>query len=272
MNNSGNPPNKAKVSTLQEVKAALRESEKALEKALRNEREAISLTEERIAVTAHDFRASLAPMIGYSEIIKDEVFGPFSNQKYRECAEILHLSAIRLYDMCNSILDEQTQSNVLNGLDGGIVFFDASETIDEIVTLFKEIATQRGIKLSTKISKDFPRLKVPEQHLYRVLNNIVSNAVKFTPSGGKVTIEACIDKNDDAVIMAIRNTGAGIPATEIMEIMKPFQSTKSIRGDVGSGLGLPIVNKLMREIGGRLEINSNGTTTIILRFPKDVAR
>jgi len=138
-----------------------------------------------------------------------------------------------------------------------------------ISKLFNEVASQRNIEISTNISSDFPLLRLPSQHLYRVLSNIVSNAVKFTPAGGKIVIEADVDENEDAYIMVIRNTGPGIPADDIMRILDPYHSEESLYGEKGTGLGLPIVSKLMRDIGGHLGITSNGITTITLKFPRN---
>jgi two-component system cell cycle sensor histidine kinase PleC len=255
-----------KIKTLADAKEALRISEKALDRALEKERRAIAKTDERIMETAHDIRASLSPLIGYGEIIKDQFFGPIENKKYLECAEILHTSATRLFDLCSSIL--LTSEAV--GFDEKEELVDAVETINEITDLFKDFAAQRGITLSAKISPSFPHLKLPPQHLYRSLSNIVSNAMKFTPSGGTVVIEADIDTNEDAYVMVVRNTGPGIPADQIMRILKPHQTEESLYGEKGFGFGLPIVNKLMREVGGTLEISSNGTTSITLRFPKNL--
>jgi|APSaa5957512535_1039671.scaffolds.fasta_scaffold78050_2 two-component system, cell cycle sensor histidine kinase PleC len=254
--------------TLAEAKDALRKSEKALERALERERAADSNTDSRILEAAHDIRANLSPLIGYSEILKGEFFGPLENEKYSECAEVLYTSSTRLFDLCNSILNTFETKDYDQQGEGNIILVNATETINEVAGLFKEIATQRNINLSTKISPNFPHLNLPPQHLYRALSNLVSNAVKFTPSGGKVSIEANVDANEDALIMVIRNTGPGIPADQIMRILKPNQSEESLYVEKGSGLGLPIVNKLMREVGGVLDIKSNGTTTITLKFPK----
>jgi two-component system cell cycle sensor histidine kinase PleC len=261
------------ISTVQDAKNALKKSQKALERALLRESDSISHTETRIIETAHDIRANLNPIIGYAEILKDEVYGPIGNKKYIESAGILHTSALRLSDICNSILhvSKESQIDTDNSVESSQRdLVDAAETIEEITLLFKEQTTQRNIELTANISEDFPLLKLPPQYLYRALSNIVSNAVKFTPNGGKIIIEANTDHDQGVYIMVIRNTGAGIPADQIMRILKPNKTDKSLSGENGSGLGLPIVNKLMLEIGGTLEILSNGVTTITLKFPQSV--
>jgi len=247
----------------------LRNSERALESALKRECFNDSSAEARILETAHDIRANLSPIIGYSEIFKDEFYGPLGNDKYRDSAKTIHVATTRLFEICNSILNADTIIASEENTQEGKESVDAAKTIGEIINLFKDVAIRRNIELTSKISPDFPILKLPSQHLYRAISNLVSNAMKFTPSGGKVSIEVNVDDYDDAYIMVIRNTGPGIPADQIMRLLKPYQTEESLYGEDGTGLGLPIVNKLMQEMGGTFEIKSNGTTTITLKFPKN---
>ena len=128
--------------------------------------------------------------------------------------------------------------------------------------------------MSTDVSADFPKINTVPRHPYRALTNILSNAIKFTPGGGDIEINADIDQQEDAVILVVRDSGEGIPAQQIPHILQPYKTSVSPYGDKGTGLGLPIVNQLMLELGGKMEIHSEEQhgTTVTLRFPKKMTR
>ena len=151
---------------------------------------------------------------------------------------------------------------------------DMGRLIEEVGTLYAEQARQRGIDLETSVAPDFPMIRAVPQHLYRVMTNLLSNALKFTPHGGKVKIDARLDKFEDAVVLVIRDSGEGIPTDQILRIQQSYETTVSARGDKGTGLGLPIVNKLMAQLGGSMAIASRegAGTRVTLRFPCSMTR
>ena len=108
--------------------------------------------------------------------------------------------------------------------------------------------------------------------MYRVLPNLTSNAIKFTPKGGKVQIVAEIDKDDNAFIMVVRDSGIGMTPEQIKDVLDVHATTISPHGDVGTGHGLAIVNRIVKEMGGRMEIVSseNRGTKVKLKFPYDL--
>ena len=136
------------------------------------------------------------------------------------------------------------------------------------------MAEDCDIRLTSDVSTDFPKINTVPRHLYRALTNILSNAMKFTPGGGKIEINADVDEQEDAVILVVRDSGEGIPAQQIPHIQKPYKTTVLPHGDKGTGLGLSIVNQLMLELGGKMEIHSeeNAGTTVMLWFPKKMTR
>ena len=136
------------------------------------------------------------------------------------------------------------------------------------------MAEDCDIRLTSDVSTDFPKINTVPRHLYRALTNILSNAMKFTPGGGKIEINADVDEQEDAVILVVRDSGEGIPAQQIPHIQKPYKTTVLPHGDKGTGLGLSIVNQLMLELSGKMEIHSeeNAGTTVMLWFPKKMTR
>lgn len=110
--------------------------------------------------------------------------------------------------------------------------------------------------------------------MYRAIMNLVSNALKFTPEGGRVTIQAEIDKSENAFIMVVRDSGIGMTREQIEKVLDDPTSTVSPHGDIGTGHGLAIVNRIVGELGGKLNIVSteNHGTRVKIIFAKDKVR
>ena len=261
------------IKTLAEARTSLREAEAALEESIERERCLKEAVEQRIAEFAHDVKNPLNAMLAYSEVIKDELMGPIGSEVYKEYVGILHISSLRLLELCQTVLD-RARSEALDReaepLQEDIQDVDMGRQIDEVALLYSEQARQRGIALETKVAPDFPLIHAVPQHLYRAMTNLLSNAVKFTPQGGKVTINAHLDESEDAVVLVIRDSGAGIRADQILRIQQSFETTVSLHGDKGTGLGLTIVKKLMVQVGGGMTITSRegSGTRVTLRFPR----
>jgi signal transduction histidine kinase len=269
--------NPIKNSLSKKAEESLQEAQKALKKSLKREKELIERLDLQIATFAHDVRNPLNAMLAYSEVLKDELLGPFGHDTYKDYAKTLHISSLRLLDLCETVLDAAYAKSAKSEsphFPGTFQEIDAAKIITEASDLFAEQARKRGIKLKTAVSKDFPQIHTNPQHLYRAITNLLSNALKFTPKGGTVTIKARLDKAKDAIIVVIRDTGIGIPASQILEILQPFHRGPSLHGDKGSGLGLSIVNQLMTQLGGSLDISSKEKVgaRVTLHFPRKLTR
>ena len=109
--------------------------------------------------------------------------------------------------------------------------------------------------------------------MYRALMNLVSNAIKFTPAGGKVAIQTEVDPKDNTLIMVVRDSGVGMTQDQIEQVTSSHMSTVSPHGDVGTGQGLSIVNAIVNALGGKLNIVSteNRGTKIKMKFPKNLS-
>ncbi len=277
MNQDSEKSNSASEEAKDDFRRSLREAEAALEKALAEKNDLKKEVMGKVKQFAHDIKNPLTPMIGLSKLMKMGITPP---EKTQANAEIIHQSALRILGLCEDMLLETESTLEVNDLDSlpqdenKIQDVDAVAMIEEVTSLYQELASERDINLSTQISENFPKIHTVPRHLYRALSNIMSNAMNFTPGGGAVEIIAEIDPSNEAIILVVRDSGEGIPAQQIPQILKPYKTTNSLHGEKGTGLGLPIVNQQMMGLGGKMEIHSteHEGTTVTLRFPKNMTR
>ena len=225
---------------------------------------------EFLAAMSHELRTPLNAVIGFSEIIQSETFGPVGSVKYRDYAGDIHESGQHLLELINDILD---LSKIESGTD------DLSEDeieIPEIVRsalmLVGQRAEQREVKLELEIADRLPALRADRRKLKQVLVNLLSNAVKFTEAGGEVALRAWC-RRDSGTVFQITDTGIGIAPEDIPKALSRFGQ---VDGDLnrqyeGTGLGLPLAKALVELHGGVLDLQSEvGVgTTVTVRFPAE---
>jgi two-component system cell cycle sensor histidine kinase PleC len=208
---------------------------------------------EFLANMSHELRTPLNAIIGFSEIMQAEMFGPIGSEKYAEYCRDIHRSGQFLLDVINDILD---MSKIEAGrMQLEVESLGLEQILDEIMRLVGPRAFEGGVAIERDIPADLP-LNADKRALKQILINLMSNAVKFTPEGGKVQIAA--RRTGTLAVIVIRDTGIGIPSRDIDKLGRPFeqvenQFTKS-RG--GSGLGLAISKSLVELHGGTLAIRS----------------
>ncbi|WP_042699629.1 ATP-binding protein [Azospirillum sp. B506] len=221
-----------------------------------------------LATMSHELRTPLNAIIGFSDIMLHELFGPLGSPRYRDYARHVQNSGRHLLDLINDVLD-------MSKLEAGRYTLDESwlEPADAIETcraLAAVPADAGGVTLAVECAPDLPTLLADERALRQVLLNLLSNAVKFTPRGGRVTVSA-LQEADGGIVIAVRDTGIGIPADALARILEPFQQAdSSIPGRFGgTGLGLSICRDLMGLHGGSLSIESEPDrgTIVTIRFP-----
>jgi two-component system, cell cycle sensor histidine kinase PleC len=221
---------------------------------------------EFLANMSHELRTPLNAIIGFSEIMTAEMFGPLGSGKYNEYVADIRRSGQFLLDVINDILD---MSKIEAGrTDIELEKVELQAVVDDAVRLVAPRANESRIKLETLCDSRLI-IRADKRALKQILLNILSNAVKFTTEGGKVSITSRVDRN--YVELDIVDTGIGIPKRDIEKLGRPFeqvenQFTKS-RG--GSGLGLAISRSLVELHGGTLTISSvlNQGTTVTIRLP-----
>ncbi|MGD0191584.1 MAG: ATP-binding protein [Rhizomicrobium sp.] len=220
-----------------------------------------------LANMSHELRTPLNAIIGFSEVIKDEMFGP-AGARYIEYARDIHDSGQHLLEIINDILD-------LSKLEAGkfeLHEIDVSldPVIDQCLALVRGRAQEGEVVLKTDIPEPLPKIRADRRAVKQILLNLLSNAVKFTPAGGSVTLSGCRTV-DGALEIAVTDTGIGMSQSEIRIALQPFGQIDSSlsRKHQGTGLGLPLCKSLLDLHGADLNIDSRPTvgTKIIVRFP-----
>ncbi len=242
------------------VERALRERNEALETAGR-------LKSEFIANVSYELRTPLNAIIGFAEILTNQYFGPLSERQLDYSRSILEAS-LRLMTLINDILDLATIEAGYMVLETGPV--DVRDLLDAVTTLTRERARAQNLALTFACPADIGTIAADERRLKQALFNLVSNAIKFTPSGGSVRIEArCDNEHGGALVLAVADTGIGIAAADQARVFEKFERGNPQARESGAGLGLSLVKSLIELHGGTVAIESapGRGTTILCRLP-----
>ena len=243
--------------------------EKDLRHAMSNAEAANRAKTEFLANMSHELRTPLNAILGFSEVIKDQHFGPGQHERYQEYADNIHGSGKHLLAIINDVLD---MSKVASGtLDLAKEPTDFCEAIDSAVSQVDPIARKRDVTI--EVSKCSARLVTVGdfRRLVQIFLNVIGNAVKFTPDGGFVRISFGTDEKDWVSIF-VTDTGVGIDPDRLPEIFEPFKQLEGALSKTheGTGLGIPIAAELTRLHGGKLSYESTPGfgTTATLRLPR----
>ncbi len=207
-------------------------------------------------------------MIGFSEIILKQMLGPIGSDRYVAYLEDIHSSGTHLLGVINSILDlTKAEAGKLTLEEEEV---DLSEIIDKCLRMFHARAADEHVDLNVALPTAVPRLHADRRMLSQVLINLVSNALKFTESGGVITVSA-VPNADGGCSISVQDTGLGIAPEDLDKVVELFVQVDNDlnRRYEGTGLGLPLVKKIMELHEGRLEIESEigRGTTATARFP-----
>ena len=219
---------------------------------------------EFLANMSHELRTPLNAIIGFSEVMKLQVFGPIGSPQYLEYLSDIYNSGSHLLDIINDILDmSKIEAGELKPI---LEPFDVNDAAHGALRLIADRAEKNGITIVPELPADLPAIVSDERMFKQILINILTNAVKFTPEGGTVTLTA--ETGPEGFILRITDTGIGIPADKLDIVMQPFgQADTSLEREFeGTGLGLPLVKSMIDLLEGRMRILSEvgqGTTVEI---------
>jgi PAS domain S-box-containing protein len=218
---------------------------------------------EFLANMSHELRTPLNAILGFSEIIMDRLFGPEASDRYTGYAGDIHASGQHLLAIIDDILDLAKIEAGRNQLDESVV--SVTEIIDAAQRLLADRFERAGLNLQVELPDALPLLQADRRKLKQALLNLLSNALKFTPRGGTVTLAALTDAAERFGI-AVRDTGIGIRAGDIETALSPFGQVESVfsRAHHGTGLGLPLARSLIELHGGALSLASEpGIGTVV---------
>ena len=217
-----------------------------------------------LASMSHELRTPLNAVIGFSELLKLETFGPLGDSRYKEYARDIHASGAHLLSLINDVLD-------IARLDDGQLHLteesiDVVALVSEVVRMMTPQAETAGVVLRNDVRGPLPPALADARRLRQVLLNLISNAVKFTPPCGSVTVGGGL--RDTGLFLAVADTGIGIADADIPRAFERFGQVDSTlaRKYQGAGLGLPLARDLVELHGGSLALTSKpgvGTTVTI---------
>jgi signal transduction histidine kinase len=249
-----------------QVETALRRSNEALETADR-------LKSEFIANVSYQLRTPLNAIMGFAEILNKQYFGELNDRQADYSRSILDASD-RLLSLINDILDLATIEAGYMALERREV--DIGDLVRSVHDLTREWAGKQSLKLGLDVPEDIGTIEADDRRLKQALYNLVSNAVKFTPAGGRITMAA--RREDDHVRLSVVDTGIGIPESEQRRVFGRFERVHPEMRQSGVGLGLALVKSFVELHGGRLELVSRpGEGTVVscvlpIRPPDPAAR
>ncbi len=209
---------------------------------------------------SHELRTPLNSIIGFSEMLEDQTVGELNPSQARYVSNVL-ASGRHLLDLINDILDLAKIESGRFRLQSET--FDATRTITGALDIVRALATKRGVTLSSDVPSDLPLLRADSTKFKQVLYNLVSNAVKFTPAGGKVTVGARVTGEQgpgQALRMSVSDTGIGIKPEDHARVWREFEQVDSThaRQHPGTGLGLTLTKRIVELHGGRIWLESEG--------------
>lgn len=218
---------------------------------------------------SHELRTPLNSIIGFSEMIKNEVFGPVGQKAYWEYSKDIYESGQGLLRVINEILDISKIEAGERQLNEGVIV--VQETVRDCLGLLEHKLENNDLTVTVSLD-NAPNIVGEELSVKQILMNLLSNAIKFTPENGRVTISSHVDQ-EGRFHLSVSDTGVGLDDDGIAKALSPFGQVNSElnRSGSGTGLGLTLVDSLTKLHGGEFELFSQkgiGTTATVI-FPKN---
>jgi two-component system cell cycle sensor histidine kinase PleC len=247
------------------------EQAKSISDEARHRAEAANVAKSRfLAQMSHELRTPLNAILGFSEVMKSEIFGAHAVPVYKEYSSDIHNSGVHLLNLINEILD-------LSRIEAGR--YELNEEAVSLVHvvgdchhLLKLRASSRRITINEVFEQSMPRVWADERAIRQIVLNLLSNSIKFTPQGGEIWLKVGWTASGGQYL-SVKDTGSGIPEDEIPVVLASFgQGSNSIKSaEQGAGLGLPIAKSLIDMHGGTFTLKSKLRigTEVIVTFPPE---
>jgi PAS domain S-box-containing protein len=208
-----------------------------------------------LATMSHELRTPLNAILGFADVMRQEMFGQVGSPRYRQYLDDIHSAGKYLLGVISDVLDTaRIQSGDMRLGDEPV---EIGPVIRDCVAMIADRAKLGGIAIGAEYATDLPRFRADPVRLKQILTNLLTNAVKFTPSGGRVSVRADLDA-DGRLLISVKDTGIGMSREEIQIALTPFGQIANpmTRAHDGTGLGLPLAKTLAQLHGGDLDIAS----------------
>ncbi len=247
---------------------ASKRNEEELIKAKQDAEKASTAKSEFLAKVSHEIRTPLNAIIGFSEVMMDERFGPVGNERYRQYLRDIHFSGSHLISLLNDLLD---LSKIESGkLDLTFVSINLNDLVQQCVAIMQQEANRQRVIIRTSLPASLPQLIADARSVRQIALNLLSNSIKFTGAGGQVIVSTALT-DDQQVVLRVRDTGTGMSEKELQTALEPFRqlATSARWGASGTGLGLPIIKALAEANHARFRIRSqvDDGTLVEIAFP-----
>jgi signal transduction histidine kinase len=218
-----------------------------------------------LRMVSHELRTPLNAVIGFSEILSCELYGPLGSPQYKEYASLVHESGLKLLRLVNQIVEIARLEGHVTDLDLGLE--DLDDAVEDVILALRTDAAARGVSIVAPEVGTLPSLRADGRGLRTILTNLLQNAITHSPQGGLIVIEAR-QIGGGQVEIEVRDHGEGVDAADLPRLIRPFEQGGNTltRSSEGAGLGLPIVDLLVRAMRGSLRLKSTlgqGFTAIV---------
>ncbi|WP_420959472.1 histidine kinase dimerization/phospho-acceptor domain-containing protein [Brucella sp. IR073] len=251
-------------------------AEEELTNARREAERASSQKTEFLARISHEIRTPLNAIIGFSELMADERFGPIGNERYRDYLRDINRSGNHVLALVNDLLD--ISKIEAGGLDMEFEAVSLNEAIAEAVAIMQPQANRERVIIRSSFPANLPDIVADARSIKQIALNLLSNAVRFTAPGGQVIVSTSYEPNG-GVVMRVRDTGIGMSPAEVEQALKPFKQVNAQRHNPadghadwrhdGTGLGLPLTKAMVEANRAVFSIESapGSGTTVEVAFP-----
>jgi len=247
---------------------AWKRSEEELINAKQAAEKASTAKSEFLAKISHEIRTPLNAIIGFSEVMMDERFGPVGNERYRQYLRDIHTSGGHLISLLNDLLD---LSKIEAGkLELTFVSVNLNDLVQQCVAIMQQQANAERVIIRTSLPAGLPQIVADARSVRQIALNLLSNSIKFTGAGGQVIVSTALT-DDNEIVLRVRDTGSGMSEKELATALEPFRqlATSARWGSSGTGLGLPITKALTEANHARFRITSQVAegTFVEVAFP-----
>jgi PAS domain S-box-containing protein len=246
-----------------------RAEEELLESKRRAER-ASAAKSDFLAKISHEIRTPLNTVLGFSEVMMEEQFGPIGNERYRAYVKDIHAAGGHLVSLINDLLDlSKIEAGALDLTPASV---DLNGLVQQCVALMQPQANRERIIIRTSLAPRVPAVVADARSIRQIVLNLLSNSIKFTGAGGQVIVSTAAGER--GAVLRVRDTGIGMSEKEIEAALEPFRqlATSTRWGSGGTGLGLPLTKALAEANGAAFAIKSASTAGTLVEIAFAPAR